>query len=272
MQQTAEYIDRLENEKQQLQATVQHLQRLVDSMGGGGNNNNSNTNDPQQIIQQITSSSSSATTVNNGMAIKKRKLDQAIAAISDSSDEGLGSMSPEPVTQMIFSSSAGSSSGTAATKTHLLNTPASVATINVKDYVNLQNQMETERRHRMQLEEQLKQLEMQVYSSHSKYPQLSQHQEIIDETDVENNSGGEEKIILRTSEDGPIHYITTGGANVVPHSQYVVVSTSTPGTSPKHITIVNEGDDNSRTLSSDELHQEDDVRQQFVLLIYLEIT
>lgn len=70
-------------------------------MGGGNNNNNTNDCPPHQIIQQITSSPS---TVNTGTAIKKRKLDQAMTAISDSSDEGLGSMSPEPVTQMIFSS------------------------------------------------------------------------------------------------------------------------------------------------------------------------
>lgn len=254
MQQTAEYIDRLELEKQQLQGTVQHLQRIVDSMGGGNNNNNSS--ECPQIIQQITSSPSTA------VAIKKRKLDQAMTAISDSSDEGLGSMSPEPVTQMIFSST---SSGT--TKVHHLATTTtasvqgaattSVSTINVKDYVNLQNQMETERRHRMQLEEQLKQLEMQVYSTQNqpKYPQI--HQEIIDEIDAGNHSGGEEKIILRPSEDGSIHYIT----NVVPHhsQSYVVVSTSTPGTSPKHI-LVNEDDDNSRTLSSDELNKEDEVK------------
>lgn len=251
MQQTAEYIDRLELEKQQLQGTVQHLQRIVDSMGGGNNNNN--TSECPQIIQQITSSPSTA------VAIKKRKLDQAMTAISDSSDEGLGSMSPEPVTQMIFSTA-----GT--TKVHHLATTTtaaaqanvtSVATINVKDYVNLQNQMETERRHRMQLEEQLKQLEMQVYSTQNqpKYPQI--HQEIIEELDTGNHSGGEEKIILRPSEDGSIHYIT----NVVPHhSQSYVVVTSTPGTSPKHVTLVNEDDDNSRTLSSDELHKDDEIK------------
>lgn len=180
-----------------------------------------------------------------------------MAAISDSSDEGLGSMSPEPVTQMIFSNANSATSGSTIVKTHL--TTTSVATINVKDYVNLQNQMETERRHRMQLEEQLKQLEMQVYSTQPnqpKYPQI--HQEIIDEIDAGNHSGGEDKIILRPSEDGTIHYITN--ASVVPHhSQYVVVSTSTPGTSPKHMTLVNEDDDNSRTLSSDELNKEDEV-------------
>lgn len=238
----------------------------------GGNNNN-NECQPHQIIQQITSSPSTTTTTGGGTAIKKRKLDQAITAISDSSDEGLGSMSPEPVTQMIFQN--GSTSST-ITKTHLVSA-TSVTTINVKDYVNLQNQMETERRHRMQLEEQLKQLEMQVYSSQPqqpKYPQqqhhqILHHQEIIDEIDNGHQSGSEEKIILRSSDihEGQIHYISTANGNIVPHhSQYVVVSTSTPTSSPKHITIINDDDDNSRTLSSDELHKDDEVRTFFFVL------
>ncbi|XP_070500599.1 transcription factor SPT20 homolog isoform X2 [Chironomus tepperi] len=267
LQQTAEYIDRLELEKQQLIAANQHLQRLVDSMGGTNNNNN-NECPPQQIIQQITSSPST------GTAIKKRKLDQVmtVQTISDSSDEGLGSMSPEPVTQMIFQN--GTNASSTITKTHLVS--ASVTTINVKDYVNLQNQMETERRHRIQLEEQLKQLEMQVYSSQHQQqqqqvqqqqqqqqqqsPQLQpnyQHPEEIDEVDGHIINGTiEEKIIIRQPDGQDIQYIGT-----VPHSsQFVVVSTSTPGSSPKHVTIVNDDDDNSRTLSSDELHKEDDVK------------
>lgn len=128
--------------------------------------------------------------------------------------------------------------------------------------------METERRHRMQLEEQLKQLEMQVYSSQQlqpKYPQI--HQEIMEEIDA--GSSEEKQIILRPSEDGSIHYITN--ASVVPaHSQYVVVSTSTPTASPKHMTLVHEDDDNSRTLSSDELHKEDDV-SSFILVLIMKL-
>lgn len=175
--------------------------------GGNNNNNNNNASECPQIIQQITSSPSN-------VAIKKRKLDQAMTAISDSSDEGLGSMSPEPVTQMIFSSGANSAKHLTTTTTTASIAPvtASVSTINVKDYVNLQNQMETERRHRMQLEEQLKQLEMQVYHNQPKYPQQQIHQEIVDEIDAGNQSGCEEKIILRPSEDGSIHYITTTNA------------------------------------------------------------
>jgi hypothetical protein len=256
----------LELEKQQLISANQHLQRLVDSMGGTNNNNN-NECQPQQIIQQITSSPST------GTAIKKRKLDQVmtVQTISDSSDEGLGSMSPEPVTQMIFPN--GTNASSTITKTHLVS--ASVTTINVKDYVNLQNQMETERRHRIQLEEQLKQLETQVYSSHHQQQQQvqvqqqqqqtqqsqqnyqQQQQEEMDEIDGHIVNGTiEEKIILRQPDGQDIQYIGT-----VPHSsQFVVVSTSTPGSSPKHVTIVNDDDDNSRTLSSDELHKEDDVK------------
>lgn len=263
MQQTAEYIDRLELEKQQLQAQLQgqnqHLQRLADSAGGANNNNNNNECPPQQ--QQLTSSPSSA----NG-AIKKRKLDQVITlqTISDSSDEGLGSMSPEPVSQMIFA--AGNSHGT-VTKTHLISATTSVTTINVKDYVNLQNQMETERRHRQQLERELKQLEMQFYTSEhyhnpQKYHQIH-HQEVIEHEDEQQQQQqqhddiqhaghvAEEKIIMRGS--GPILSSTADDVHYV-HPQYIVVNT--PSTSPQHL-IVNDDDDNSRTLSSDELHKDD---------------
>lgn len=246
MQQTAEYIDRLEHEKQQLVSQNQHLQRLVDSLGGGNNNNNNNECPQQQIIQQTITSSPST-----GGAIKKRKLDQVmtVQTISDSSDEGLGSMSPEPVSQMIFSSNGAST----ITKTHMVSA-TSVTTINVKDYVNLQNQMETERRHRIQLEEQLKQLENQFYNSHQistqKYHQI-QSQEEADEVDGQVGGVIEEKIILRQAGQEDIHYIGT----VPHHQQFVVVSTSTPGSSPKHV-IIND-DDNSRTLSSDELHKDE---------------
>lgn len=234
----------MEHEKQQLVAQNQHLQRLVDSLGG--NNNNNNDCPQQQIIQQSITSSPST-----GAAIKKRKLDQVmtVQTISDSSDEGLGSMSPEPVSQMIFSNGAST-----ITKTHMVSA-TSVTSINLKDYVNLQNQMENERRHRVQLEEQLKQLEMQVYSTHhapaQKYHQI-QSQDEIDEVDGHAGSVIEEKIILRQAGQEDIHYI----GNVPNHPQYVVVSTSSPGSSPKHV-IINDDDDNSRTLSSDELHKDE---------------
>lgn len=240
-------------------AQSQHLQRVVDSLGGGNNNNNNNEC-PQQII-----TSPSTGTVG---AFKKRKLDQVVTVqtISDSSDEGLGSMSPEPVSQMILTNG---SSGTIATKTHT----TSVTTINVKDYVNLQNQMETERRHRIQLEEQLRHLEMQVYSNQQAAPAVAiagQKYQIHEETeDVEIHQPVvgtviEEKIIIRQSteeqqQQQQHQQNNNSNSNIhyhVPHHQYVVVSTSTPGSSPKNI-IMNDNDEDSRTLSSDELHKDE---------------
>lgn len=215
-------------------AQAQHLQRLVDSLGGGNNNNNECS---QQII---TSPSAGSTTVG---VLKKRKLDQVATAISDSSDEGLGSMSPEPVSQMIVGNGAG-----IINKTHLMNT-ASVTTINVKDYVNLQKQMETERRHRIQLEEQLKNLEMQVYSNHqesaakSKYP--------VSSRDINcNDSDGQMEATIEdmNRQQSEIQFI--------PHHQYVVLRTATPESSPKH-RIMNDNDEDSRTLSSDELNKDE---------------
>jgi len=261
LQQTAEYIDRLELEKQQLMTSNQHLQRLVDSIGGGNNNNN-NTEcpAPQQQLQQQQPQQQIITSSPSTGAVKKRKLDQLVTVqtISDSSDEGLGSMSPEPVSQMIFSNGSSTITKTIAT---------SVTNISVKDYVNLQNQMEAERRHRIQAEEQLKQMELQVYERNNypqKYHQIH-HQEIVEQEEMDEIDGGsnggqqqqqqqiEEKIILRgtgpiLSQDGEVHYISAV------HPQFVVVST--PGSSPKHI-IVNDDDDNSRTLSSDELHKDE---------------
>lgn len=228
----------MESEKSHFLAQTQHLQRLVDSLGGGNNNNNECS---QQII---TSPSTGNGTVG---AFKKRKLDQVVTAISDSSDEGLGSMSPEPVSQMIINNGAST-----ITKTHLVSA-TSVTTINVKDYVNLQKQMETERRHRIQLEEQLKNLEMQVYSNHQT-PQVGvvkqkcqiAAQDNCDDVDGNEDTIIEEKIILRQQED--IEY--------VPHQQYVVLSSSTPCASPKNI-IIHDNDEDSRTLSSDELHKDE---------------
>lgn len=242
----------MELERNQLITQTNHLQRLVDSLGGGNNNNNNNEC-PQQII---TSPSAGNGTVG---AFKKRKLDQVVTVqtISDSSDEGLGSMSPEPVSQMILTNG---SSGT-ITKTHMVSA-TSVTTINVKDYVNLQNQMETERRHRIQLEEQLRNLEMQVYSNHQSAPssvggvqkyQIQAHEEVDDVDTVPVGTVIEEKIILRQQQQPEdIHYHVPH----VPHHQYVVVRTSTPGSSPKNI-IMNDNDEDSRTLSSDELHKDD---------------
>lgn len=153
-------------------------------------------------------------------------------------------MSPEPVSQMIITN--GSST---ITKTQMVGT-TSVTTINVKDYVNLQKQMETERRHRMQLEEQLKNLEMQVYSnnqtpqdgiSKQKY-QVAFHEENCDNVDIHLT---EEKTINRPQTE----------IQFVPHHQYVVLRASTPDSSPKHIIVNN--DEDSRTLSSDELNKDE---------------
>jgi hypothetical protein len=100
-------------------------------------------------------------------------------------------------------------------------------------------------------------LETQFYSSHQtptqKYHQI-QSQEEADEVDGQQQQVEtvvEEKIILRQAGQDDIHFIST-----VPHQpQYVVVNT-TPISSPKHV-IINDDDDNSRTLSSDELHKDE---------------
>jgi len=108
LQQTFQYIVELENQKTQLLTQNSELKRQVGEheAGGGGSgeggaNSGGNYNDSN-------ASGGNSTAV----AIKKRKLTDNvinIQAISDSSDEGLGSMSPEPMTLL-------TAGGAAATK------------------------------------------------------------------------------------------------------------------------------------------------------------
>lgn len=110
---------------------------------------------------------------------KKRKFDNVIQmqTISDSSDEGLGSMSPEPVT--IF---------TVLQK----NNQQQTGIAPIKDIVEIKHQLEVERRQRINAEEQLRQLECQIYPERVRdVPIHYQHQEVIEHT---NNIRGDEEM------------------------------------------------------------------------------
>lgn len=100
--------------------------------------------------------------------VKKRKLDNVMAmqTISDSSDEGLGSMSPEPV---VFTLVTKHPSGT----NH-------ETQITLKDFMDLKHQLEVERRNRIRLEEQLRQ--HQMYQDPLSDCGI-QYQEVIEHTD-----------------------------------------------------------------------------------------
>lgn len=101
--------------------------------------------------------------------LKKRKLDPVftIQTISDSSDEGLGSMSPEPITLLTT---------TNGKTTTLTATP--------KEIVELKNLLEAERRQKNALEERLRQIELQIFPDRSRDVAVTyQHQEVIEHTD-----------------------------------------------------------------------------------------
>lgn len=147
LQQTAQYILDLEREKTHLLSQNSQLKRLLGQHEMGG-----------------TGGGGGGTETNAGPgAIKKRKLTDNVMtmqAISDSSDEGLGSMSPEPVTLL--------SNGT-KTSTYISSS--------TKEMNELKARYEAERKRRSVLEERLRQLERQIY------PNQYIQREVIEHTD-----------------------------------------------------------------------------------------
>ncbi|XP_044316416.1 uncharacterized protein LOC108047471 [Drosophila rhopaloa] len=150
LQQTFQYIVELENQKTQLLTQNSELKRQVGEheAGGGGSgeggaNSGGNYND---------SSASGGNTT--AVAIKKRKLTDNvinIQAISDSSDEGLGSMSPEPMTLL-------TAGGAAATKL------SNASILAAKELHEMKKQLEKERSLRRLLEDELQMIKRQLYS------------------------------------------------------------------------------------------------------------
>lgn len=129
MQQTAEYIYSLEQEKTRLLSQNCQLKRLVNQHEGGE------------------------------LPPKKRKTEIILPAVSaDSADEGLGSMSPEPVSIM---------------KVSVVNTVDSAA--------ELRRQLERERSIRIVLENQLRQLENQMRQQQQQQQQQQSHLYSVEE-------------------------------------------------------------------------------------------
>ncbi|XP_076663838.1 transcription factor cropped [Andrena cerasifolii] len=142
LQQTAEYIYQLEQEKTQLLSQNCQLKRLVNQHEGGD------------------------------VPIKKRKPDNQGGVVvslpmhvSESGDEGLGSMSPEPLSVI-----------TVTTDGH------SVANSEV---VELRRQLERERQARLHLEKQMRAIQSQLYPERFRDNQLITYQphEVIEHTD-----------------------------------------------------------------------------------------
>ncbi|XP_011269590.1 helix-loop-helix protein 11 [Camponotus floridanus] len=139
LQQTAEYIYQLEQEKTQLLSQNCQLKRLVNQHEGGD-------------------------------VPKKRKSDtQGVVVslpmhVSESGDEGLGSMSPEPMSVI-----------TVTTEGHSVNS----------EVVELRRQLERERHARLHLEKQMRAIQSQLYPERFRDNQLIAYQphEVIEHTD-----------------------------------------------------------------------------------------
>lgn len=158
LQQTSQYIIELEREKTHLLSQNSQLKRTLgqhELASGDGNE---------------------IACAGQGGAIKKRKLTDnviTLQTISDSSDEGLGSMSPEPVTLL---NNAAKSTAVAAT--------AYISTTS-KELTELKASLETERKRRMLAEERLRQVTGQYYpATTATANQYAVHRgEVIEHTD-----------------------------------------------------------------------------------------
>lgn len=141
MQQTAQYIIALEGEKTQLLTQNCHLKRLVDQ------------NDNAGVIEVVQTVAPTNTTTQQPHALKKRKIDTiyTMQTISDSSDEGLGSMSPEPTTVTLLSSA----SNPAVAGTAMISKQSNG--VNAKEFIEMKTLLEMERCKNAALEDRLRQ-------------------------------------------------------------------------------------------------------------------
>ncbi|EDV58088.1 uncharacterized protein LOC6541627 [Drosophila erecta] len=149
LQQTFQYIVELENQKTQLLTQNSELKRQVGEHEAGGSGEGGGTNSGGNYNDSSASAGNST-----AVAIKKRKLTDNvinIQAISDSSDEGLGSMSPEPMTLL-------TAGGAAATKL------SNATLLAAKELHESKKQLEKERSLRRLLEDELQMIKRQLYS------------------------------------------------------------------------------------------------------------
>lgn len=133
------------------------------------------------------------TTTQQPHALKKRKLDTiyTMQTISDSSDEGLGSMSPEPTTVTLLSSSASNQTTTTTIVAAPLNGASTVkqsnGAIHAKELMEMKTMLEMERRKNVALEDRLRQLteinhETTTIYTNGERVSYEQH-EVIEHTD-----------------------------------------------------------------------------------------
>uniref|UniRef100_A0A1Y9HEG8 BHLH domain-containing protein n=1 Tax=Anopheles funestus TaxID=62324 RepID=A0A1Y9HEG8_ANOFN len=201
LQQTAEYIYSLEQEKTRLLSQNCQLKRTIDQQDHNGtpdlsqnatqivaSNNTTNgavvVSQQQQLVSNVgTGGSGQPGTTVVATVAKKRKIDTIVTAqpVSDSSDEGLGSMSPEPVSLRAVSvSSNGSNLSNAHSGTTTISSPSThgrqstMVNFSLKDYLELKHQLEVERRQKTLIEDRLKAVERQLYSTRIQYQESSE--------------------------------------------------------------------------------------------------
>ncbi|XP_076750721.1 transcription factor cropped isoform X2 [Xylocopa sonorina] len=178
LQQTAEYIYQLEQEKTQLLSQNCQLKRLVNQHEGGD------------------------------VPIKKRKPDTQGGVVvslpmhvSESGDEGLGSMSPEPLSVI-----------TVTTEGH--------SVVN-SEVVELRRQLERERLARLHLEKQMRAIQSQLYPERFRDNQLITYQphEVIEHTD---------NVIAQETEEAVAALQVVSVVSLAPVGATQTVETSSP--------------------------------------------
>lgn len=181
LQQTAEYIYQLEQEKTQLLSQNCQLKRLVNQHEGGD------------------------------VPIKKRKADNQGVVVSlpmhvnESGDEGLGSMSPEPLSVITVSAEAHS--------------------VSSSEVADLRRQLERERRARLRIEEQMRAIQSQIYPERFRDNQLIAYQphEVIEHTD---------NVMAQETEDAVASLQVVSVVTLPPVGSTQTVETTTPDPSP----------------------------------------
>lgn len=257
LQQTAEYIYSLEQEKARLLNQNCQLKRLLDQHDPGS----------AAAVTADFGNASAGTLI----ATKKRKLEGGqivVQAVSDSSDEGLGSMSPEPVPVTILSvvpqqsgGGAGNKSGNGATTT--TTTAATLpgnATIQIsaKDFIELKRELERERNQRARLEDQMRQVECQMYPERVHYQEVIDHTDNVRDEDVIIQEHGKMSLAQLKSEGGMenVQVLSLDSIPTVGQTQVVVCS-------PVGDLI----EENARPISPSDLMRSDEVTKHENIII-----
>lgn len=192
----------MEREKTTLLNQVCHLKRVVDQHDGA-------VVEVVQATQQIGASTQAPN-------LKKRKLDTiyTMQAISDSSDEGLGSMSPEPTVLTTQTSSA-------------IVAKQIPASGNPKEYFDLKNMLENERRKNIELEGRLRQYaEKSIYTTNvaanNENGTITYQHELIEHTDQMRSIDDDGTIRTIVIGDNKIHHDNSNvqvlALDTIPHA------------------------------------------------------